>query len=81
MSDKVVYSEKKGIKTSFCNRKRPKISRRRPLNRLLEIGLNSYEMCLEIDKQSIKLAERSLSDRVKEARIASRSSRKEMQEH
>lgn len=46
----------------------------------LEIGPNSYEMCLEIDKQRIKLAERSLSDRVKEARIASRSSRKEMQE-
>lgn len=33
MSDKVVYSGKKGIKTSFCNRKRPQISRRRPLNR------------------------------------------------
>lgn len=33
MSDKVVYSAKKGIKTSFCNKKRPKISRRRPLNR------------------------------------------------
>ncbi|GFX68042.1 hypothetical protein TNCV_921431 [Trichonephila clavipes] len=42
----------------------------------LEIGSNSYEMCLKIDKHSIKLAERSLSDRVKEARIAS--SRKEM---
>lgn len=46
----------------------------------LEIGPNSYEMCMEIDKQRIKLAERSLSDRVKEARIAARSSRKEMQE-
>ncbi|GFX85297.1 hypothetical protein TNCV_2675721 [Trichonephila clavipes] len=46
----------------------------------LEIDPNSYEMCLEIDKQRIKLAERSLSGRVKEARITSRSSRKEMQE-
>ena len=46
----------------------------------LEIGPNSYEMCMDIDKQRIKLAERSLSNRVKEARIAARSSRKEMQE-
>ncbi|GFY45850.1 hypothetical protein TNIN_364031 [Trichonephila inaurata madagascariensis] len=46
----------------------------------LEIGLNSYEMCLEIVKQCIKLAERSLFDWVKEARIASRPFRKGMQE-
>lgn len=46
----------------------------------LEIGPNSYEMCLEIDKQRIKLAEKSLSERVKKARIALRSSRKEIQE-
>lgn len=46
----------------------------------LEIGPNSYEMCMEIDKQRITLAERSLSDRVKEARIAARSSRKDMYE-
>ncbi|GFV79386.1 uncharacterized protein TNCV_1903581 [Trichonephila clavipes] len=45
-----------------------------------EIGSNSYEICLEIDKQCIKLVERSLSDQVNEARIALRSSRKEMQE-
>ncbi|GFR27145.1 hypothetical protein TNCT_297701 [Trichonephila clavata] len=38
----------------------------------LEIGPNSYEMWLEIDKHRIKLAERSLSDRVKEERTASR---------
>lgn len=36
----------------------------------LEIGPNSNEMSLEIDKQRIKLAERLLSDRVKEARLA-----------
>ncbi|GFU85179.1 uncharacterized protein TNCV_1554421 [Trichonephila clavipes] len=46
----------------------------------LEIGLNNYEMCLEIDKQRIKLAERSLSHLAKGAKIASRSSRKEMKE-
>ncbi|GFU18201.1 hypothetical protein TNCV_2033511 [Trichonephila clavipes] len=46
----------------------------------LEIGLNSFEMCLEVDKQRIKLVERSLSNRVKEARISSRSNRKEMQD-
>lgn len=46
----------------------------------LEIGPKSYEMCMEIDKQRITLAERSLSDRVKEARIAARSSRKDMYE-
>lgn len=31
----------------------------------LEINPNSYEICLEIDKRRIKLAERSLSDLVK----------------
>lgn len=42
----------------------------------LETGPNRYEMCLKIDKLRIKLAERSLSERVKEARIASRSEKK-----
>ncbi|GFQ67978.1 hypothetical protein TNCT_166201 [Trichonephila clavata] len=32
MNEKVVYSERKGEKTSFCNINRPKINRR-PLNR------------------------------------------------
>ncbi|GFQ87927.1 hypothetical protein TNCT_310031 [Trichonephila clavata] len=46
----------------------------------MEVGPNSYEMSLEIDKQRIKLADRSLNYRGKEARINSRSSRKEMLE-
>ncbi|GFQ64301.1 hypothetical protein TNCT_313711 [Trichonephila clavata] len=46
----------------------------------LKIVPNSYEICLEIDEQRIKLTESSLFDRIKEARIASRLSGKEMQE-
>ncbi|GFQ73068.1 hypothetical protein TNCT_369621 [Trichonephila clavata] len=48
--------------------------------RRMEICPNSYEMCLPIGKQRIKLAERPLYVQVKERRIASRSSREEMQE-
>lgn len=46
----------------------------------LEIGPNSYGMCLEIDKERIKLAERSLSEAARAWRIALKSNRKEMEE-
>jgi len=46
----------------------------------MKIGPNNYNMCLEVDAQRIKLAEQSLSEAAKEARISLKTLRKEMQE-
>lgn len=43
----------------------------------MKIGPNSYNMCLEVDAQRVKLAEQSLSEAAKEARITLKAHRKE----
>lgn len=46
----------------------------------MKIGPNSYNFCLEVDEQRIRLAERSLSEAAKESRMALTSIRKDSQE-
>lgn len=67
MSNKVVYSRKKGGKTASGNSKRPKASQRRPLNRhKLEAPdpLDEYKHkpALPIQLKSTKLLDQSMKN-------------------
>ncbi|KYN18206.1 hypothetical protein ALC57_09489, partial [Trachymyrmex cornetzi] len=46
----------------------------------MKIGLNSYQLCTEVDEKRVQKAERSLSDGAKQARIDLKTGRKEKED-